>query len=303
MDVASVLEEYLADISALPSDVAFILEEIRAKDVRLVELQRRIQQRDDVLQKFVKTSGASTECPKESLFAPKIRADYEECVQVQSEKTRLATMGLYLVAKQVKALDQQFAELEASGVVFPPLEDQEDVFEVSPSPAPKTPRKSVSEGSRRVSRVLTGAAESTKTKASERRDEKADRSSAEAVKNERPASAQAAETAAPPTPAGDTESAVAAPAQASEGRVNVDINGTRVSLKRDHSASRHIPSGEDVDAFCYCKKPSVGTMIACDSDNCEIEWFHWECVGLTADPVGAWFCPQCREKDKRAKKE
>lgn len=24
-------------------------------------------------------------------------------------------------------------------------------------------------------------------------------------------------------------------------------------------------------------------MIGCDNDNCEIEWFHLECVGLTPD--------------------
>ncbi|KAI0202217.1 hypothetical protein F4808DRAFT_422365 [Astrocystis sublimbata] len=49
--------------------------------------------------------------------------------------------------------------------------------------------------------------------------------------------------------------------------------------------------------YCQCNGVSFGTMIQCDNvDNCEREWFHLECVGLTEIPARTtkWYCPQCR---------
>ncbi len=43
-----------------------------------------------------------------------------------------------------------------------------------------------------------------------------------------------------------------------------------------------------------CFQVSYGEMIGCDNDNCAIEWFHFNCVGLTNKPKGKWFCPKCR---------
>ncbi|CAD6442702.1 88e8d916-10c3-4a44-b97c-7da40dd23015 [Sclerotinia trifoliorum] len=48
--------------------------------------------------------------------------------------------------------------------------------------------------------------------------------------------------------------------------------------------------------YCTCNRVSFGTMIACENDNCEKEWFHLECVGLPAIPprTTKWYCPDCR---------
>lgn len=45
--------------------------------------------------------------------------------------------------------------------------------------------------------------------------------------------------------------------------------------------------------YCYCDQVSFGEMIGCDNPDCDIEWFHYACVGLTAPPAGKWFCPDC----------
>jgi hypothetical protein len=34
-------------------------------------------------------------------------------------------------------------------------------------------------------------------------------------------------------------------------------------------------------------------MVACDNPECPIEWFHFACVGLTEQPKGKWYCPDC----------
>lgn len=51
-----------------------------------------------------------------------------------------------------------------------------------------------------------------------------------------------------------------------------------------------MTSGEgDIDAdeltYCYCNGISYGEMVACDSDECEREWFHLACVGLKVAPA------------------
>jgi hypothetical protein len=55
----------------------------------------------------------------------------------------------------------------------------------------------------------------------------------------------------------------------------------------------------EVVAHCYenCTKVDSVQLIGCDGHQCDIEWFHIECVGLTADTVPdkseKWFCPSC----------
>ncbi|EME50110.1 hypothetical protein DOTSEDRAFT_68845 [Dothistroma septosporum NZE10] len=52
--------------------------------------------------------------------------------------------------------------------------------------------------------------------------------------------------------------------------------------------------------YCVCGDVSWGTMIACDNDDCEKEWFHLDCVDLTGMPPRRtkWYCPDCRKRLK-----
>lgn len=52
----------------------------------------------------------------------------------------------------------------------------------------------------------------------------------------------------------------------------------------------------DETKYCICRHVSYGQMIACDNHECEIEWFHYDCVGVTQEPIGKWFCPDCTRK-------
>lgn len=69
-----------------------------------------------------------------------------------------------------------------------------------------------------------------------------------------------------------------------------------------YSVSFDLPSSssagnETSEFFCYCKGPDSGDMIACDNDNCSIEWFHLSCLKMTSFPKGKskWYCPDCRK--------
>ncbi|KAI0692001.1 hypothetical protein BC835DRAFT_92717 [Cytidiella melzeri] len=54
--------------------------------------------------------------------------------------------------------------------------------------------------------------------------------------------------------------------------------------------------GDDGRTYCFCDRVSFGEMIACDDGNCEREWFHLACIGLTVAPEGSWICETCRAK-------
>lgn len=50
--------------------------------------------------------------------------------------------------------------------------------------------------------------------------------------------------------------------------------------------------------YCTCRRFAFGDMIACDNENCEIEWFHYQCVNLTKKPRNNWLCPTCASTAK-----
>lgn len=60
------------------------------------------------------------------------------------------------------------------------------------------------------------------------------------------------------------------------------------------------PIDPDEPRYCICGDVSWGTMIACDNDDCEKEWFHLSCVALDGMPPRRtkWYCPECRKKLK-----
>ena len=57
-------------------------------------------------------------------------------------------------------------------------------------------------------------------------------------------------------------------------------------------------NGEKVYS-CICGYPgNFEDWICCDSPDCPVEWYHYECVHVTEPPAGDWFCPQCTERAK-----
>ncbi|KAI8990670.1 hypothetical protein BD414DRAFT_484433 [Trametes punicea] len=72
----------------------------------------------------------------------------------------------------------------------------------------------------------------------------------------------------------------------------------------DGTLSAAEPDGDadDGKTYCFCDGVSYGEMIACDDEECEREWFHIACVGLTVVPESTWYCSACLEKRQNQKK-
>ncbi|XP_077861678.1 inhibitor of growth protein 5-like [Saccoglossus kowalevskii] len=66
-----------------------------------------------------------------------------------------------------------------------------------------------------------------------------------------------------------------------------------------HTVSNNFKSVEDEiledDEYCYCCGTETMEMIACDGKDCPVVWFHYTCVGLSANtvPEGDWTCRIC----------
>ncbi|CCC71154.1 hypothetical protein NCAS_0G02670 [Naumovozyma castellii] len=50
--------------------------------------------------------------------------------------------------------------------------------------------------------------------------------------------------------------------------------------------------------YCYCNQVAYGEMVGCDGADCELEWFHLQCIGLETIPKGKWYCDDCKRKLK-----
>jgi hypothetical protein len=50
----------------------------------------------------------------------------------------------------------------------------------------------------------------------------------------------------------------------------------------------------DNKLYCVCQSvhDDVSEMIGCDAPDCQIEWFHFECVGIMVAQEGQWNCPK-----------
>ncbi|CAN0447878.1 unnamed protein product, partial [Phaeothamnion confervicola] len=64
-----------------------------------------------------------------------------------------------------------------------------------------------------------------------------------------------------------------------------------------------MPVDPNEPLYCTCRRIAFGQMVGCDQPGCETEWFHFGCVGVTRQPTGAWICPGCTQKTRRAQEK
>ncbi|XP_054001389.1 uncharacterized protein LOC128888511 [Hylaeus anthracinus] len=95
-----------------------------------------------------------------------------------------------------------------------------------------------------------------------------------------------------------------ASATESEEPVESSSDSSDSEVEASQQMQTHLPESNApiperaVNLYCYCQCPydEVSEMIACDGEDCRIEWFHFECVGIMVPPKGKWYCPDCRKK-------
>ncbi|KAJ5577590.1 uncharacterized protein N7459_006554 [Penicillium hispanicum] len=84
--------------------------------------------------------------------------------------------------------------------------------------------------------------------------------------------------------------------KAKPGKKHLSIRGSQDIRVDEDGVLEEIDSTEP--RYCLCGDVSFGTMICCENPDCDREWFHLECVGLSEVPsrTAKWYCPECRVK-------
>ncbi|CAD1469625.1 unnamed protein product [Heterotrigona itama] len=99
--------------------------------------------------------------------------------------------------------------------------------------------------------------------------------------------------------------AAASATESEEPEAESSTDSSDTEVESSQQMQTHLSSGNPssaperpVNLYCYCQCPydEVSEMIACDAEDCRIEWFHFECVGIMVPPKGKWYCPDCRKK-------
>ncbi|KAF7493231.1 Inhibitor of growth protein 4 [Sarcoptes scabiei] len=85
-----------------------------------------------------------------------------------------------------------------------------------------------------------------------------------------------------------------------DGNNHSSSGSTSMVTKKINNSSELLEMEVDPNEpiYCICRRVSFGEMVGCDDPDCQIEWFHFACVGFTSKPKGKWYCPQCTLKRK-----
>jgi len=68
--------------------------------------------------------------------------------------------------------------------------------------------------------------------------------------------------------------------------------------KETDMANSNAVGINETPLYCLCQQGKFGVMLGCDGDDCSIEWFHLQCIGLRRKPTTEkWLCPHCKDKE------
>ena len=87
-----------------------------------------------------------------------------------------------------------------------------------------------------------------------------------------------------------------------QARLSLDNELDGVGVSEATELQEPASSSQDEEKWCYCKSAASGTMIGCENDNCQIKWFHVECLRLSRIPKGKWYCRECKNERNKTKK-
>ena len=272
MDPSLLLDQMLQDVSNLPAEFRYMLEEVGLEDEQCLELRKRYQQKEGILHKYIKQNGSLAANPKEDELLAEVEQSMAQVRELQEEKCQRANTILFLVSRHLNKLQQNIIMLEEDGL----LATAEDEMESGPDFS-------------RESSVVGSTVSERKRKAASEDHPRRKKQSRSMSNTHREKSYNK----------GDDTADVKSPAS-TEREGTLDLQNYQEEL----FSSMNDNEKEDQNLYCFCQRVSFGEMVACDGPNCKYEWFHYECVNLTEPPKGTWYCPDCKqEMSKKLKKK
>jgi Inhibitor of growth proteins N-terminal histone-binding len=293
----SFLDEFLEQIQQLPSQVKAKFAEMREQDDRAEALMSEAERAAAEAVRKAATRSTGGNDPLKKAFQD-VLACQAKAGEAAVCKVEIAENAYALIEDTIKSLDEKLREYETQLKKEGrwPAEDRKN--------EKASARKTVA-GSGGGGGGAADAAVASLTKASEKvtaagavapstKNRKRDREKAEKIAK----AAQKAKEKEKEAPAAVV--AVGATGAVAGGAAGGAAGPQGLIVIED----ANIDPNEE--RYCYCNQISYGDMVGCEGENCLYEWFHYQCVGLTEEPKGQWFCPECTAKrganTKRKKK-
>lgn len=268
---SSYLDDFLDQIDPLQSSTKASFAEIRHLDDRIANI-------------LIEAQGAAEEAVRRAtskIAIESVRRQYHEFIHLQAsakefsdKKIALAEAAHVSVTGAISDLDTRLVEFEAQ------LRKEGRWPGAAPPPQRAVPAP---EKLTAPTRLVTPAAPSTRgTQKSRRR-----------------------ESSASANPATARVAALAARAARDSDVVMTEEDSISGIAPTDRQAKEEamLEAAAKTQLYCVCRAISHGSMVACEEDNCPYEWFHFECVGLTEEPKGVWYCPTCSKNLGEKKKK
>ncbi|KAH8603079.1 hypothetical protein B0O99DRAFT_605030 [Bisporella sp. PMI_857] len=114
-DAAALIEEFLNQNVNLANEIAFMQEEIQAKDEQLNSMHLIIKNKDASIQKWIRANGSHAPNPKEEQYRKQIIELYDKAQVLSDEKVELAQKCQGLIDKRLLWLDTQIKSLQDRG--------------------------------------------------------------------------------------------------------------------------------------------------------------------------------------------
>ncbi|EIN10983.1 hypothetical protein PUNSTDRAFT_119808 [Punctularia strigosozonata HHB-11173 SS5] len=310
-EAATIAAEYISSLDNLPSEVQFLLTEMRIKDSRSQEILQEIQKESA---KYIRHSLRGGEpSPKDAAIPEKIRHDYAEVDRLAAEKMALAERVVRLIARARARLDVDLTKVLALQGGDDPRQvmAHSDASAYRPNPVVAQMNKSLRDAFNDTSQESLPASPSASGSVYSLKRRKLT-SGASAASIKLPSPAPPATGSATPTASrsrlahqarGASQQRATQPARAAPGQtrrrqpVFTDEEDAEGEADDGADDAEGEQDEEDKNLYCFCQKQSYGEMIGCDSDTCHYQWFHLECVGLEKAPAEgeSWFCSACVE--------
>ncbi|XP_075590198.1 inhibitor of growth protein 4 isoform X2 [Dermatophagoides farinae] len=302
----SYLEQFVESIQSLPCDLARNLRLINFLDTRVHEF---VNSAEDLSNKYVKDANLLSSNERNEYFN-QIMEYMDKAQHLTDEKKELAHQVYNMVDKHIRRLDTELAKFDIE------LDSQgDDVKDNVPS----------------NSTTITNNQTMNTTQNKKKRTKSSNPSSSSAVATTTTTTTLPSSSSSSLSSTSNTKELKSSSQKHSidhhldsgdnnmvqKKRQAIDIQ-TSLSLSSTLSSSavmngglttkgKMITSTELMDMevdpneplYCICHQVSFGEMVGCDDPDCQIEWFHFACVGLTSKPKGKWYCPQCTIKRKK----
>jgi len=315
-EAANIASECVSSLDNLPSEVAFLLNEIKLKDQKCQEIQERNKAR--MAKALAHRTGSLSAAnpananpgPKDPFAAgtqlqlqQKIRTEQEKVEKLTAQKVALAERLQALALKAAGRVEADLTRVRiASGELpAPHIPISEPPSELPPFTVPTTlqiPAASPATIARTLPPTAAGVHEPRMPAPAPPVDTNIQ------LQNKRRRTTGGASTPVMSSPSSSLLLPGVTPVTR---RMRPHSARRRPNAESDDEdmdgQGEEIEGGEtefdqsDTSLYCFCNERSYGEMIGCDNANCGIQWFHMECVGLKP-PVPAhmkWYCSRCRE--------